>query len=205
VIAARELGTRLAAAGLPVISGLARGIDVAAHEGALGRGVTGAILASGIDMVTPSSHRAQAARIIDSGGFLASEYAPGIAPRKYHFPARNRIISGLARGVVVVQAPARSGALITAEYALDQGRDLFVHRAGLDVAAGAGGAELAADGAYVIDGADDVLEDWGIAPPASSAITGREVARASQAPSSDDAAALRVQAMRRAISGEVGS
>lgn len=203
VIAARELGAGLAAAGLPVISGLARGIDIAAHEGALAGGVTGAILASGIDMVTPSSHRAQAMRILERGGFLASEYAPGTAPRKYHFPARNRIISGLARGVVVVQAPARSGALITADYALDQGRDLFVHRAGLGVDAGAGGDGLAADGAYVIEGADDVLDDWGI--PRASRATDRTVSTAHpwQAASGEDAAAHRIAAMRRTIAGEV--
>ncbi|MFW6213562.1 MAG: DNA-processing protein DprA [Spirochaetota bacterium] len=160
--AARELGFELASAGFLVVSGLARGIDVAAHQGALRGGITGAVLASGVDAVYPVSHKSVAAQILDRGGFLMSEYAPGVPPVKYHFPARNRIISGLARGVVVIQAPTRSGALITADYALDQGRDLFVHRAGLDGAVGAGSADLAADGAMIIEEASDIALEWGI-------------------------------------------
>ena len=92
-----------------------------------------------------------------------SEYSPGVGSAKYHFPARNRIISGLSRAVVVVQAPARSGALITADYALDQGRDLFVHAAGLVGVVGVGSLELAEDGAKILTDAGGIFEEWGVA------------------------------------------
>lgn len=200
-IAAERLGADLAAAGVTVVSGLALGIDVAAHRGALAHGTTGAILASGVDVVSPSSHRGVARAILDAGGYLATEYAPGVPPVKYHFPARNRIISGLSRGVVIVQAPARSGALITADYALDHGRDLFVHRAGLEPPEGAGSADLAADGALIVDGAPDVLGEWGVFLPARAG----EPARADGATeprSAGDAAAARVAAMRATVLGE---
>jgi DNA processing protein len=163
-LSARRLGRELAEAGIPVVSGLARGIDVAAHQGALGAGVTGAVLACGADAVYPKGHRRVAARIIETGGFLVSEYPPGVAPLKYHFPARNRIISGLARAVVVVQAPAKSGALITADYALDHGRDLAVHAVGLEGVTGQGTKDLAADGALIVSSGADVLAEWGVAP-----------------------------------------
>lgn len=169
VVAAEKLGESLAAAGYCVVSGLARGIDAASHRGAVGHGPTGAVLGCGIDRVYPAGHRTLASRMLQSGGFLMSEYSPGVGSAKYHFPARNRIISGLSRGVVIVQAPARSGALITAEYALDQGRDLFVHSAGLHGTAGAGTRELAEDGARIISGAEDVFDEWGIESQPASA------------------------------------
>lgn len=199
-LAAERLGAQIAAAGLTVVSGLALGVDVAAHRGALARGRTGAILASGIDIVSPSSHRGVARAILDAGGYLATEYAPGVAPLKYHFPARNRIISGLARGVVIVQAPARSGALITADYALDHGRDLFVHRAGLEPPEGAGSAELAADGALIVDCAADILGEWGVRPPDRAGKPAPD--EADEPRSAGDAAAARVAAMRAIMSGE---
>jgi DNA processing protein len=165
VYAAERLGHDIGRAGIPVISGLARGIDAASHRGALRSGVagaTGAILGCGIDRICPASNKVVAARLLDSGGFVASEYSPGVPSAKYHFPARNRIISGMSRGVVVVQAPARSGALITAEYALDQGRDLFVHSEGLSGAVGAGTRELADDGARIVSSASDIFAEWGV-------------------------------------------
>ena len=164
-MAAIDLARELSGDGYWVISGLARGIDVAAHKGALSSsGLTGAVLGSGIDAATPSANRAVAARILDAGGFLLSEYAPGVRATKYHFPARNRIISGLCRGVVIVQAPSRSGALITADYALDHGRDLFVHSAGTVSPTGTGSAELAEDGALIISCARDIYTEWGVEP-----------------------------------------
>ena len=119
--------------------------------------------------------------MLDRGGFLLSEYPPGVPPAKYQFPARNRIISGLARGVVIVQAPARSGALITADYALEQGRDLFVHSAGLDGPVGAGTADLAADGAIIISDATGILEEWGIAWQAADRAPAEAMSRAGTA------------------------
>ncbi len=171
VIAAQRLAEGIAIAGNAVISGLARGIDASAHRGALrarmdsagSAAPTGAVLGCGIDRIYPATHRSLAAEILSTGGFLVSEYSPGIGAVGYHFPARNRIISGISRGVVVVQAPAKSGALITADYALDQGRDLFVHAAGLSGAVGAGTRDLADDGAQIIDGPQGIFEEWGIA------------------------------------------
>ncbi len=202
-VAARDLGRQFAHAGVTVVSGLARGIDVEAHRGAVDHGITGAVLASGVDLITPSAHRGIAARILDRGGFILSEYAPGVAPMKYHFPARNRIISGLSRSVIVVQAPAKSGALITADYALDQGRDLFVHRAGIEGGRGAGAAGLAADGAPVIDCAGDVFREWGIEMPPGGDPTAGAGDTPVAPPSVDEAVRRRIESVRRSMLPEV--
>lgn len=171
--AARRLGREAAAAGVPVVSGLARGIDTESHRGALeGHGRTVAVLGCGIDTMYPAQNRLLAAQIIDAGGAVVSEYPPGIPPRQFNFPERNRIISGLSRAVVVVEAPERSGALITADYALDQGRDLFVHGVCETSARGAGARALAADGAVVVDGMADVAREWGVAAEAGLASGG---------------------------------
>jgi DNA processing protein len=167
--AAFSLAFGLAAAGVGVVSGLARGIDREAHEGCVeAGGWSGAVLGCGIDRIYPASSRRTAVRLLETGGALMSEYPPGAPPLKPHFPARNRIISGLCRAVVVVQAPEGSGALITAEHALDQGRDLFVHLAGTAGSAGAGARALAASGAPVVGDAAGVLREYGIPVPAGS-------------------------------------
>jgi DNA processing protein len=158
--AAFELGRDLADAGAVVVSGLARGIDGQAHRGALETGLTVAVLGHGIDSVSPPGHIGLARRLLARGGALVSEYGPGEPAFGYRFVERNRIISGLARTVVVVQAPARSGALATADFGLDQGRDVVVHLAGLDGERGAGTRNLARQGAPVITGAEDVLNMW---------------------------------------------
>ena len=163
---ARALSADLAAAGWTVVSGLARGIDAAAHEGALkGRGRTIAVLGCGVDVVYPPGTERLRDRIASNGALL-SEYAPGTRPFAGNFPARNRLISGLSRGVVVVEAASRSGALITARCALDQGREvmavpgnpLFPHTAGSN--------GLLRDGAALVAGAADVLEVLGWGGPA---------------------------------------
>ncbi|MFW6312692.1 MAG: DNA-processing protein DprA, partial [Spirochaetota bacterium] len=205
MLAAHDLGKGLASSGVAVVSGLARGIDAAAHQGAIEGGVTGAVLASGVDLITPSSNKPLAAAILSHGGFLLSEYAPGVPPLKYHFPARNRIISGLARGVVVIQAPAKSGALITADYALDQGRDLFVHRDGLDTPAGAGTADLAADGALIVSCASDVLGEWGLVAATATDRSGTPDRSSVTVRSNGDAARARADAVRRSLYGEVAT
>lgn len=143
----------------PVISGLARGVDRAAHEGALKTSsYTLAVLASGLDWIYPAEHRDLAGRIVASGGGLLSEYPPGTSPLPYRFPQRNRIISGLCRGLVLITAPRRSGALISADFTLEQGRDLFVHRQGEQQE---GSAALIEAGATVVDGVADILRGWG--------------------------------------------
>ncbi len=118
---------RLAAAGLGVISGLALGIDAAAHRGALaGQGRTLGVLACGLDRIYPRTNECLAGEILKAGGALMSEYAPGTPPLPHRFLERNRIISGLSSGVLVVEAPARSGSLATARFALEQNRQVFV-------------------------------------------------------------------------------
>jgi DNA processing protein len=158
--AAFALGRDLAAAGVVVVSGLARGIDGQAHRGAVEAGLTVAVLGNGIDTVCPGGHEGLARKILATGGALVSEYGPGEPAFGYRFVERNRIISGLARSVVVVQAPARSGALITADFALDQGRDVVVHEAGLEGDRGAGTRALAVQGAPVVKTVADVLALW---------------------------------------------
>jgi len=156
-------------AGLSVVSGLALGIDAMSHRGNLAGGVPGyAVLGSGVDEIYPSSNRALAKKILDSGGALLSEYPPGTKPSKWNFPARNRIIAALSRGVIIVEAPRKSGALITAAFALEQGRDLWVASSGLQehqysfLHDKIGTIKLASDGAEIIYSIGDVFEKWNI-------------------------------------------
>ena len=159
--AALQLGTECGHAGIPVISGLARGIDTFAHRGALeGGGLTTAVLACGLDRLYPQSNARLAGRILETGGCILSEYAPGEPPLAYRFPQRNRIISGLARATVVVEAPAKSGALITADFALEQGRDVCVYAGIQDSVQNAGCKKLAEDGAIPVEHAGDLLREW---------------------------------------------
>jgi DNA processing protein len=159
--AAFDIGRGLGAQGIAVVSGLALGIDAMAHRGNLeGGGRTCAVLGSGVDEIYPSSNRPLARRILEAGGGILSEYPPGTGPQKWRFPARNRIIAALARGTLIAEAPAASGALITARFALEQGRDLWVASAGLG---SAGIARLAEEGAKTIRSASDILAEWGIA------------------------------------------
>jgi DNA processing protein len=163
-----------------VVSGLARGIDAEAHRGAVdGGGYTLGVLGSGIDRVSPSSSLPLARRILERGGALVSEYPRGVPPEAAHFPARNRIISGMARSVVVIQAPERSGALITAEYALEQDRDLLVHAVGLCGAAGAGTRSLWQQGAPVVRSAANVLAALGKISAPSADVPARRTAGSS--------------------------
>lgn len=153
---ARQLARDLAAAGLLVVSGLARGIDAAAHEGALDDG-TAAILAGGIDCIYPPQNQALHQAIAEQGLLLA-ELAPGTEPQARHFPRRNRIISGLSRGVLVVEAAPRSGSLITARLAAEQGREVFaVPGSPLDPRA-RGCNDLLRQGAALVENAEDVLQ-----------------------------------------------
>lgn len=156
---ATRIATGLAEAGVTVVSGLARGIDGAAHQAAVkAGGRTIAVLGSGVDIIYPSEHRGLAESIIGSGA-LVSDYAPGRKPDAPNFPARNRIISGLSLGVIVIEAPNRSGALITVDFAADQGRDVFVVPGSVLSDNSAGCHRLLRDGARLITSADDVLDD----------------------------------------------
>jgi DNA processing protein len=155
--AARQLATDLAAAGLTVVSGLALGIDAAAHRATLDRGGdTVAVLGCGIDIEYPTGNR-QLQRTIAERGAILSEQPPGAPPDAGNFPARNRIVSGLALAVVVVEAGERSGALITAGVAADQGRDVFAVPGSIFSKGSAGTHSLLASGAGVARSADDIL------------------------------------------------
>ena len=166
---ATTLGEGVAAAGVTVVSGLARGIDAVAHQAALAAGGrTIAVLGSGPDVVYPPEHRNLAERIVEAGAVL-SDYPPGRPPDAPNFPARNRIISGLSLGVVIVEAPERSGALITADFAADQGRDVFVVPGSPLAAASAGSNRLLRDGARPVLSADDVLADLRLGGRAAAA------------------------------------
>jgi len=158
---AYELSKDMGHAGINVVSGLALGIDAMAHKGNLDAGAaTIAVLGSSPDMIYPAANRELARRILETGGIIISEYPPGTGPRKWTFPLRNRIISALSRGVVIIEAPEKSGALITSRYALEQNRDLFVHSCGINSPKGAGTGHLAEEGAKIISSASDILSEW---------------------------------------------
>jgi DNA processing protein len=154
---AHRLAARLTEAGFTVVSGLARGIDAAAHEGALEAGSTVAVLGTGIDRVYPPEHASLADWIVTSG-CVVSEFAPGTGPRAWHFPARNRLIAGLAMATIVVEAGERSGALITADLAVDQGREVMACIVSPTSSAGAGVRKMLRDGAPMVIDPDHALE-----------------------------------------------
>lgn len=157
----RRLAAELASRGMVVVSGLARGVDSASHEGCLAAGgSTIAVTGCGLDRVYPAEHRALSARI-RAKGLLVSELAPGAAPLPEHFPLRNRIISGISLAVVVVEANEKSGSLITAACALRQGRDVMAVPGSVLNGRNRGCHLLIRDGAKVVETADDILEDMG--------------------------------------------
>jgi DNA processing protein len=154
-----KLASALAQAGITVVSGMAEGIDSAAHKGALdGGGKTVAVWGSSLDHVYPSSNRGLAEKIKTSGA-VYSEYFPDTRPDPVYFPERNRIISGLAEGVVVVEAGKKSGALITARLALEQSRELFAVPGSPDAPMSAGTNDLIKNGAKLLTSADDIFEE----------------------------------------------
>lgn len=154
---AREISIKLAECGYTIVSGLAYGIDAAAHEGALEiGGHTVAVLGSGLLQIYPRQHQNLADRISEKGALL-SEFAPNVGPNKTHFPQRNRIISGLSSATIVVQAAERSGALITANLALEQGREVFAIPGPVNDYRSRGCHQLIRDGAYLAESAEDIL------------------------------------------------
>jgi DNA processing protein len=166
---AREFAHALGAAGLTIVSGLALGIDAAAHEGALGTpGATLAVIGTGPDRVYPARNRDLAARIAHAGGIL-SEFVPGTPPRKENFPRRNRLISGLSRGVLVVEATLSSGSLITARLAGEQGRDVFAIPGSIHSPFAKGCHRLIREGAKLVETAQDVLAELHLATAAAPA------------------------------------
>jgi len=161
--AAYKLAQQLAAQGITIISGLAQGIDSAAHRGALdGGGRTIAVLGNGIDKIYPRENTPMAHEIVQNGAII-SEFPLGTAPEARNFPRRNRVISGLSLGVLVVQAPERSGALITAHIAAEQGREVFAIPGNIFNTVSQGANRLIQDGAKLVTCAADILEELDIA------------------------------------------
>jgi DNA processing protein len=156
---ARRLGADLARRHITVVSGMARGVDSAAHRGALeGGGVTVAVFGCGVDIIYPREHRALADRIVERGA-LVSEHPAGMPPLPHHFPQRNRIISGLSLAVVIVEAAEGSGSLITADFALEQGRTVLAVPGNVLGGRNYGAHALLRDGAKLVECADDILEE----------------------------------------------
>ena len=165
--AARELSKGLAENGVTVVSGMARGIDSCAHRGALeGGGPTVAVLGCGVDVVYPPENDALAEEILDTGGALVSEFRPGTPPNAGNFPARNRIISGLSRGTLLVEGAKASGAMITVNLALEQGRDVFAVPGGIYSPLSNAPNRMIQDGATPVLSHWDILEyyRWGARP-----------------------------------------
>ena len=197
---ARSLARELAAAGLVVVSGLARGVDGEAHRGALDAGgSTVAVLGCGIDRDYPAAHADLARRIAETG-LIVSEYAPAVEPAPWRFPARNRVVAGLAAATVVVEARERSGALITADLALEEGREVFAVPGEITSALSTGTNALLKLGASPLTCASDVLSSFGMEPGTRDAApdpllellpaTADEVVRRTGRPAAEVAAAL---------------
>jgi DNA processing protein len=165
---AARLAADLAARGITIVSGLARGVDSAAHRGAMTAGRTIAVLGSGLDRIYPAEHKGLAAAIAEQG-LVVSEHPPDAPPLPFHFPLRNRVISGLSRAVVVIEASDDSGSLITATCALEQGRDVMAVPGNVLSGRNKGGHALIRDGATIVESADDILAEIGLAPAAAPA------------------------------------
>ncbi|MFT7650934.1 MAG: DNA processing protein [Limisphaerales bacterium] len=162
---AEEIAAELASLGLVIVSGLAYGIDRAAHVGALAvGGTTIAVLGSGLNRVYPSSHQRLARELIDKNGLMLSEYPSDWPPRPYQFPERNRLISGLTNAVVVVEAGLHSGSLITARLALEQGREVFAVPGSVSSLVSAGSHRLIREGAELVTCASEIAQSLGIEP-----------------------------------------
>jgi len=163
--AAMEFAERLARSGVTIISGAARGIDTRAHRGALRGGRTVAVLGCGVDIAYPPENRRLLSQIVESGGAVLSEYAPGTQPLPAFFPARNRIISGLSEGTLVVEAAKRSGSLITAEMALSEGRDVYAVPGSIYSPQSGGCHNLIRAGARLVESPQEILEEMHLAEP----------------------------------------
>ena len=163
--AAMEFAERIAAAGVTIVSGAARGIDTRAHRGALRGGRTVAVLGCGVDIAYPPENRRLLLQIVEAGGAVVSEYAPGTQPLPAFFPARNRIISGLSEGTLVIEAAKRSGSLITAEMALSEGRDVYAIPGSIYSPQSSGCHNLIRAGARLVETPQEILAEMRLVEP----------------------------------------
>lgn len=160
--AAQQLSEELSRHGVVIVSGGARGIDTKAHQGAIaGQGRTIAVVGHGLDTIYPRENKKLFTTILDTGGAIVTEYAFGMAPLAQNFPARNRIIAGLSRGVIVVEAALKSGSLITADFALEEGRDVFTVPGNIFSAMSRGTNALLRKGAIPVTQSEDILTEYG--------------------------------------------
>lgn len=160
---AREFGERLGRAGLTIVSGLALGADAAAHAGALaGKAPAVAVVAGGLDVIAPRTNQRLAEDILEAGGAILSEYPPGTESLPYRFLERNRIVSGLCRGVLIIEASLRSGSLVTARFALEQNRDIFVIPGPARHPNYGGSHRLIRAGAELVTAPEEIMESLGI-------------------------------------------
>ncbi len=203
---ARGYGRYLSQSGLIPVSGLALGVDAAAHQGALeGMGLTVAVLGTGVDRVYPARHRALAQQIVEQGGLLVSELPLGTPPRAQHFPKRNRIISALSLGVLVVEAALKSGSLITAKQALEQGREVFALPGSIHNPLSKGCHSLIRQGALLVDSAQQVLQELAPMLPCASAVVGQlEAASGESSPDSSDSCCAEVAAADQQLLTQLG-
>ena len=170
LLIAEQFAQSLSSRGLGIASGLAFGIDVAAHKATLkAGGYAIAVLAGGLDGITPRTNAMVGEEIIKRGGCLLSEYPPGVAPMPRRFIERNRIVSGLSQGILVIEAPKRSGTLSTARFATEQNRDVFVVPGGITQINYVGSNELIKNGAQLVTTPEDIVEALGIATPVAHA------------------------------------
>lgn len=169
---AKRLSREMAGHGITVVSGMARGIDSKAHKGAIeGGGRTVAVLGCGVDIAYPPENRGLMNDIIQNGAVI-SEYIPGTEPSQFNFPARNRIISGLSQGVAIVEAGKKSGSLITADFALDQGREVFAVPGNINSNNSTGTNRLIRDGAKIVTNVGDILDELKISYDAQNTSNG---------------------------------
>lgn len=176
-IVTERLCQQLVRAGVCIVSGLAIGVDAIAHQTVLAeRGITIAVLASGLDSVYPRQHTQLAKRIVAQGGALVSEYPSGITAYKHHFIARNRLVSGLCSGLLITEATEKSGTLHTARFALEQGRDVFVVPGNITSTLSAGTNNLLKAGAQPVTSATDILQamGWAVPSPTQQVVTSKD-------------------------------